>query len=138
MKPRPAAVIEKKSCPVSEEDETAFAPSLLNAIPSALLPDPNPEVTPVERALIIPSPIPETSGLMASGTGAKKPGKDIPDLRTLVQKVDVLKTAERVVDGVNYLTESRIQLYSVVNDQGKLTELVIHSEAFRLESRRNN
>jgi hypothetical protein len=136
IKSRRVAMTEKKLVPVREVRETIIDLPELHNIPSSILPNPDLEYPPVEKTLFNPSQITESTELLASLPESKNSGNDIPDLLTLVQRINIWKTAGKIVDGVNVITESQIQLFSAVNDQGKLTDIVILSEAFSFESRR--
>jgi len=133
-----ATDIEKKVAIAPDKPETMAYLPLISNIAASLLPNPHRALPPVEKSLVLQPVIPGNNELTASLPERKKTGSDIPDLLGLVRKVDIWKTAGKIVDGFNYLTESRIQFYSTLDDQGKMSDLIITAEAFSVVSHKNN
>ena len=102
-----ATVIEKKVVSAPDKPETMAYLPLISSIAASLLPNPHGVLPPVEKSLVMQPVIPENNELTASLPERKKASSDIPDLLGLVRKVDIWKTAGKIVDGFNYLTESR-------------------------------
>jgi hypothetical protein len=59
-------------------------------------------------------------------------------LTYLLKKINLVKTAETVVKGINYLTESEFQMTSTINSQGQLTYMEINAGILSIASNRKN
>ncbi|MBN2274809.1 MAG: hypothetical protein JXK95_10780 [Bacteroidales bacterium] len=130
---------EKNGFPPDADDYNSPVMLPLKAsIPSGLLPVPGIVSKPVGRSLNRKPLISQDQPSYNAMTTEKNAGNEMTDLLGLLQKVDVMKTAEGIVKGFNHLTEARLELNSAVDDQGKLSELVFRSESFIIASFNKN
>ena len=133
-----AGIVENKQVPLSTGNETLTVPRKKASIAATILPNPYLAPPSIVYSKNRQALIPPYSQADLAGVKDKTVTHNIPDLSGMLGKVNGWKTAEKIVKGFNYLTESAVSLTSTFDDKGNLTNLRISSEAFIIATHRNN
>jgi hypothetical protein len=53
-------------------------------------------------------------------------------LRTLINRVDIWKTAEKAIQGFNYLTEANLNIDKTLDENGRMSAILLNMDSYRI------